>query len=105
MNRSEGLMGLASMRTRTCPLPHTGGGTSRTCRTCSGSPQRSQTTAFTRSDPGVLAELVEGVGLGGQDDPALKSIKCVSRLDLRLDFSRERAEPCLENFKDVLFLA
>src|SRR5436305_14173249 len=46
MNRTEGLIGLASMRMRTCPRPHGGDGTSRTCSTFSGSPQASQTTAF-----------------------------------------------------------
>src|SRR5689334_21891617 len=46
MNRSDGLMGLASMRTRTCPGPHFGAGTSLTSSTTAGSPQREQTTAF-----------------------------------------------------------
>src|SRR5438445_7660794 len=39
------------MRTRTCPGPGVGTGTSRTSRTSAGSPKRSKTTAFIRRAP------------------------------------------------------
>jgi len=46
VRKSAGPIGLASMRTRTCPGPGSGSGTSRTCKISAGSPNRSNTTAF-----------------------------------------------------------
>src|SRR5260370_11446534 len=70
--RSDGLIGLANMRTRTSPGPGSGTGTSlRTCKTCSGSPHCSQTMAFMRSRPSRFAGTVVG-GLYREDSrPAL----------------------------------
>src|SRR5205814_1376334 len=45
-SKSDGLTGLASIRTRTWPRAGFGSGRSRTWSTCSGSPQRSNTMAF-----------------------------------------------------------
>src|SRR4051794_23409608 len=45
-SRSDGLTGLAIIRTRTSPGPGSGTGTSRTCNTSAGSPNRSKTAAL-----------------------------------------------------------
>src|SRR5205085_4547987 len=58
---SDGLIGLASIRTSTSPRAGTGGGTSRTWSTSAGGPNRSNTMAFTRE----LRNTVVGTGRGG----------------------------------------
>src|SRR5262249_37627026 len=63
-NRSDGLMGLAIMRTRTCLGPGSGTGRSRSWRTSTGSPKRSNTIAFMGVSP--VQEVREPYSLGAE---------------------------------------
>src|SRR5262245_13156296 len=84
------------MRTRTWPGPGVGAGTSRTCSTSSGSPQRSHTTAFMPSAFPAYTSVpptarIGARGGGGQSDRP-ESVRQHNRVRLLTTQPRQQHE-------------